>query len=152
MRLLVLITLLSVSLSGFAQDKEAQAKEYFGKAINLDITGNKAEAILNYERALELNPDYTDALYNLGALYYNRGVEFSHMVASEKISATQIKNGKEANYKKAAEYFERLVALNENDVQTLNSLKLIYVALEEYGKADVVKKKLDAILGKSKKE
>ncbi|MDR4987377.1 MAG: tetratricopeptide repeat protein [Bacteroidales bacterium] len=32
------------------------------------------EAVKAYEKAIELNPDYFDAVYNLGVLYFNRGI------------------------------------------------------------------------------
>lgn len=32
------------------------------------------ESIKAYERAIELNPDYFDAIYNLGALHFNEGI------------------------------------------------------------------------------
>jgi tetratricopeptide (TPR) repeat protein len=35
-----------------------------------------AEAIKAYKRAIEIKPDYFDAYYNLGALYFNEGIKF----------------------------------------------------------------------------
>jgi len=34
------------------------------------------EAIKAYEKAIELEPDYFDAIYNLGALYFNEGIQY----------------------------------------------------------------------------
>ena len=31
---------------------------------------------MHYKKAIELKPDYFDANYNLGALYFNEGVRF----------------------------------------------------------------------------
>ncbi len=46
------------------------------------------EAVKAYEKALELNPDYFDAMYNLGALYFNKGLVLFER-AEERIRETQ---------------------------------------------------------------
>ena len=33
------------------------------------------EAIIDYKKSIELNPDNFNSNYNLGALFFNRGVE-----------------------------------------------------------------------------
>lgn len=58
------------------------------------------EAIKAYERAIELNPDYFDAVYNLGVLYFNRGIRIFEQ-AEEELRATH----DFAQYEKDAERF-----------------------------------------------
>lgn len=152
MRGVFLVAFLCLSVSCWAQDKEAMAKDHFSKAINHSIKGEIKDAVLDYEKAIEYDPSYEEALYNLGALYYNQGLELSRSVATEVETSAELKKGMESNYRKAAEYFERVVALNPSDAQTLGSLKQIYVVLEEYEKAGIVKKKLDALMANEKKE
>lgn len=45
------------------------------------------EAIKAYENAIELKPDYFDAVYNLGVLYFNRGIRIFEE-AEEKLRET----------------------------------------------------------------
>ena len=45
------------------------------------------EATKAYEKAIELNPDYFDAVYNLGVLYFNRGIKF-YEEADERVRQT----------------------------------------------------------------
>ncbi len=46
------------------------------------------EAVSAYEKALELNPEYFDATYNLGALYFNKGLQLFEE-AETRLRATQ---------------------------------------------------------------
>ncbi len=45
------------------------------------------EATKAYSKAIELNPDYFDAVYNLGVLYFNRGIKF-YEEADERLRET----------------------------------------------------------------
>ncbi len=45
------------------------------------------EAIKAYENAIELNPDYFDAVYNLGVLFFNRGLRI-YELAEERLRET----------------------------------------------------------------
>lgn len=129
----------------FAQDVNEAANKYFGAAINFAIKGDIDNAITNYEHAIKEAPNFSDALYNLGAIYYNKGLEMTGSVKSDDPTYANMKKEAEANYNKAAEYFERVVAINPQDGLTLNSLKEIYKTTEQFEKAAVVKKKLDAL-------
>ncbi len=48
---------------------------YFVKGQSLEKMGEIEKAKVSYEKALEVKPDFTDALYNLGAMYYNQGAD-----------------------------------------------------------------------------
>ena len=48
---------------------------WFSLGSVLDNLGNAEEAIDAYKKALEVNSDYFDANYNLGALYFNQAVQ-----------------------------------------------------------------------------
>jgi len=48
-------------------------EEYFELAVNAFGDDKLDEAIVNYERALELDPKYQDALHGLGMALFNRG-------------------------------------------------------------------------------
>ncbi len=45
-------------------------------------------AVESYERAIELEPDYFDAMYNLGAMYFNKGLQMLEE-AEEELRETQ---------------------------------------------------------------
>lgn len=46
------------------------------------------EAVKAYEKAIELDPDYFDAVYNLGALYFNKGLSLFEE-AEDRLRETQ---------------------------------------------------------------
>ncbi len=69
---------------GANYDKMAQDTMYTAEEREFAFV----EAVKAYEKALELNPDYFDAMYNLGALYFNKGLMLFEE-AEERLRATQ---------------------------------------------------------------
>lgn len=109
---------------------------HFSLGTVLDILGNKENAMASYNEALRLNPDYFDANYNTGALYFNIGVEINNSaneeLDDEKAAAIQ----EEANlkFKKALPYLEKARRLKPSDKNTLKSLKQLYARLGDAAK------------------
>ena len=62
-----------------------------------------------YKKAIELKPDYFDALYNLGALYNNQGVKLFNKANTIKDAALYAKESKKADdvFKKALPFWKR---------------------------------------------
>ena len=52
---------------------ENRSKIYFNRGLAYDNQGRYDQAIANYSRAIELNPDYVSAYYNRGNAYDNQG-------------------------------------------------------------------------------
>ena len=48
---------------------------YFAQGSLHEQLGEEAEAIESYEKSIEVNAEFFNAHYNLGALYYNKGVK-----------------------------------------------------------------------------
>ena len=46
---------------------------YFNRALAYSIIGGNINAINDYSKAIELNPDDAEAHFNRGFLYYNVG-------------------------------------------------------------------------------
>jgi len=92
-----------------------------------------AKAETYYKKAIELKPDYFDAIYNLGALYNNHGVAISKN--SDKITdqAKYAKENARANeeYKKALPYLEKCLELNPKDKATLYALRQLYARTQQ---------------------
>jgi len=58
---------------------EPENKQFhYSKGAVLDALKRYQEAESSYKRALEIDPNYLDARYNLGANYFNRGVELNN--------------------------------------------------------------------------
>ncbi|HCY39876.1 MAG TPA: hypothetical protein DHV48_00705 [Prolixibacteraceae bacterium] len=115
------------------------------RGILFDRTHNTDEAIKCYEKTIKLNPHNMDAFFNLGIVYYNRGVnqiEVANSVPSnqpEKYDAE--KNKADLEFRKALPYLEKAHELKANDKMTLESLKNVYYRLQMLDKhAEIVEK------------
>lgn len=86
-----------------------------------------------YKKALELDPNYFDALYNLGALYNNQGVKLYNKSNTIKDAAISAREGKKADeiFKKALPYLEKAHELKPKDKNTMISLKQLYAKTEQ---------------------
>lgn len=87
-----------------------------------------------FEKALEVNPDNVDAIYSIGALYYNQAAqgtqelqELADDLTSEgmkKYDAKKLEVDK--IFDEALPYFQKAERVNPNDRNTLIALKEIY--------------------------
>ncbi|MBN1651009.1 MAG: tetratricopeptide repeat protein [Bacteroidales bacterium] len=99
---------------------------------------NNDEAIKYYLQALEINPDYFLALYNLGVVYYSRAFDLNMEAndlpfdATEKYKAVMA----EANeyFLKGLPYFERAYAIDSEDPDVIKALRQIYTSTQQLDK------------------
>lgn len=120
---------------------------FFAMGTAYDKLRNFDKAKAAYERAIELDGTYFDAYYNLGAMWFNWGVEtYNKTVNLPASKQTEFEEGT-AKYKRefsaALPYLERANVIDPKDRNTLISLKEIYAKLGEFQKANEVKKKLE---------
>ncbi len=122
---------------------------YYARGVLNDQSKNYEKAIADYKKAAELNPDYFDALYNLGVIYFNQGVEQMN-VANDKTDFKEFEKEKskaDALFKQSLPYMERANEIKPEDTGVLESLKGLYYRFEMNDKYDEVKAKLDSIQG-----
>ncbi|MBX7181926.1 MAG: hypothetical protein K1X82_07425 [Bacteroidia bacterium] len=100
-----------------------------------------------YLKSLEIDPSYFDAVYNLGALYFNGAVKI--MDAAGGIKDNKLydaeKNRAEAMFAKALPYLEKAHQLDPKDKSTLGSLKQLYARTGDTAKYEDVSNKLKAL-------
>lgn len=110
---------------------------------------NFAEAAEQFEIALTIDKDFTDALYNVSATYMQWGARMKEKAEAEiKDDKTkQINKSFEEKFRKAKEYLERLVKLSEKDVAAWEMLGMANTLLnipkdakEAFDKADSLRK------------
>ncbi|HAN19848.1 MAG: hypothetical protein A2X13_12765 [Bacteroidetes bacterium GWC2_33_15] len=113
---------------------------YTAEAHLYDKTGNKEEAKLKYLKAIELDPNFFEAYYNLGVLYFNEGVELTDI-------ANQIKDNKkyeeaklvaDKKFEEAIPYIEKSFELHPDDMSIANTLKTLYYRLKMTEKYDKI--------------
>lgn len=138
----------------FAQIDQAIQKDpsnatlYFNKAVLADQLKKTADAETAYKKALELKPDYFDANYNLGAMYYNQAAEMANKandIPASKVAAYEAaKKQFDAKFKESQPYLEKAFDINPKDMATLQSLKTLYVRIGDTKKAEAIKAAMDA--------
>jgi len=133
------------------------------RPANYEELIGKAET--NYKKALALNPNDATANFQLGALYFNRAVNFNKEInnmASKDLSSPKAKELQakvESLMDQALPYFEKAdeaftaqgANIDPNDRVTyencLIALQKIYAIKSKNDKVDAVKKKLEALRG-----
>jgi len=112
----------------------------------IDLMGKAEKA---YENAIILNPDYFDAYYNMGALFFNEGVrlfEIADAITDMKLYA--VEKGKfEAMWNKSMPFLEKAHQLDPNDIHTLVSLRILYARLSMNDKLKEVSDKIKVLQG-----
>jgi len=110
---------------------------------------NFSKAEEQYKLALEKKDEYSDALYSLGALYFNLGAHKSTLMAELPYDATSEYDKLQGDmiklFDQALPYFNRSENLNPNDRNTLHALKEIYARKDELTKSNEYKARLDAL-------
>jgi tetratricopeptide (TPR) repeat protein len=127
-----------------AQDPK-NASYFFAQGTLYDKLQKPEEAATSYLKAIEYKEDYFDAYYNLGALYYNKGVkqvDVANLVPSNQPDKyEEEKNKADIEFKKAIPYMEKAHEINPTDKFTLESLKTLYYRLKMLDKhAEIIEK------------
>ena len=131
---------------GNTYDKLANPTDAAGKFIAqpADFEEKIKLAEADYKKAIDLKPDFFDALYCLGVLYNNYGVSINKMAdkiqdqAKYKIEDTKSKE----QFNKAMVVLERTLQVNPKDRNTMIALKQIYARLEMTDKLNDMNEKL----------
>jgi len=120
--------------------------------------GNKAQAdaFLNsaldyYQRALAIDPNFFDAIYSIGAVYFNRAASLINEQKNLGLSAAEQKRYDAlqteitAEFEKGLPYFKKCEGMNPNDLNTLIALKEIYVRINDPVTSNVFKSRLEKV-------
>ena len=103
---------------------------HYAQATVYDKLKETELAEASYKRTLELDANYFDATYNLGALYFNKGVEILDEANNLPESKTNLFKEKKAqatkSFKSALPHLEKARELRPDDKPTLESLKKLY--------------------------
>ena len=137
----------------FAEDGE-DSEVFFNMGIAYKAKGELAKAAAEYERALELTPQYAEALNNLGNIRkdqkkYDEAI--AHLESSIKVFPGNPKThnnlgtvyGMKGNVNKAALYFAKAVRLEPSYIDARQNLGQAY---QEQGRLDVAEKEFGEVL------
>ncbi|MDR3219297.1 MAG: tetratricopeptide repeat protein [Dysgonamonadaceae bacterium] len=149
------LNLINLSIAG---GKEGEAIAYLESAIAqspnnsqlYDVMGQVYEskkdyenAIVNLQKALELEPDNKEALSHIGRVYFNMGVDTRSKADSNSDAAkSKADSQKSLDYfKQAMPFFEKAYSLSPDSKDAIYALRSIYYNLgmgDQYEKMDAL--------------
>ncbi|MCQ2974813.1 MAG: tetratricopeptide repeat protein [Bacteroidales bacterium] len=131
---------------------EENAKKQEAAEIKEQYNVFMSKADQTYNDILAKDPKYFDAYFSLGIVYYDKSdmagqeanlIPFSEDKDGSK-AAVKIAEQKEA-FKKSAEYFEKALEIQPNNVNVLTNLRMLYTKLGEYDKSKAMKQRLEEL-------
>ncbi len=88
-----------------------------------------ARSEIYYLKALQQDPGYYEGVYNLGALYFNWGVEYYNRSNLDTPSSEKLVPKYEQKFRSAIVYLEKALAMVPGDAYNLYALKMCYAQL-----------------------
>lgn len=138
--------------------KDAPDKDlYFNLGALYDRLEDIDKAAENYQKAIDMDPEYFNAYYNLGAIYFTAGNKKYAAAGELKDMNGNYASGEDgekgkaleaeavAMFEKAAPAFEKVVAMDSSERQPLEVLQRIYYVLGNKEKVEELKKKLESM-------
>jgi tetratricopeptide (TPR) repeat protein len=131
-----------------AQDEDPENLSFiFAEATLYDKLGEPEKAKDTYMRCIEKDPNYFNAYYNLGVMYYNKAVEMYK--AAETIKTPKeygvAKDAADEVLKQALPYIEKAHEIDPAERSTLETLKTLYYRTQMTDKYNEVKALLDSM-------
>ena len=110
-------------------------------------TTNMEEAKKYYQQAIDLNPNFAEALGNMGRIYYNKAVEdLARINAIRDDKKYKIEKAKlKSSFQTPLPYFEKAHQLNPDERDYVIALRGIYYNLEMDAKYQEMDKKLKSM-------
>lgn len=127
---------------------------YFNLGVSNDQLGNKEEALSNYTKALELDPNYELALINIAALKLSDEEKIVDEMNSLGTSAAdnkrydELRKVRENIYKEVLPYLEKAYKINPSNQNVVTYLMNLYGQIGEDAKFQEMKAKLTELESK----
>ncbi len=129
------------------QKDQSNPSFYYARGVLNDNSKNFDAALNDYNTCLKLDPQYFNALYNLGVMYFNKGVEEMNLANAEtdfkKYEAQ--KAVAEKTFKESMPFFEKAREIRPEEAAVLESLKTLYYRFEMMDKYNEVDAKLKTL-------
>lgn len=122
---------------------------WFALGTNYENTGNLQGAEEAYAKCIEIDPEYADAYYNMGAMFNNQAAEIIEVANELPLDAVEEYDSEKAKadvlLKKALPYLEKSDELNPDNLETLITIKQIYTILKDMEKLQLVNARIKAL-------
>lgn len=123
---------------------DEKADEYFNSALDY------------YNQALAKKPDFLDAIYSVGALYYNKAAaktkEMNELPISKVKEFEALKKESEELFDQALPFFKKAEQNDPNDLNTLIALKEIYARKNDFETSGAFKERMAKVQAGEKNE
>jgi len=120
---------------------------HFALGHLFDKKGDFKSSIAAYEEAINIDPDYSDALFNYGIVTFNKAVS-EHDKANlieDNIEYEKARDAANEYFKQALPYLEKAHELEPKDFNTLDALAVIYYRLQMMDKREEILKKIEEL-------
>jgi tetratricopeptide (TPR) repeat protein len=109
--------------------------------------GKFEDAERSYKACMEINPDYFDAAYNLGVLYFNKAVKIYEEASKVTDNTAYEKVKKEGDdiLLQAVPYMQKAHEIDPKDRASLETLKTIFYRLKMDDQYNKVVEELKAL-------
>jgi tetratricopeptide (TPR) repeat protein len=119
---------------------------YYNRGIRLYQQGEDQSALLDFEQAIQLNPNYAEAYYERGLVYYQqkdyqRAISDFNLAIqanpdwAEAYNKRGLAYAKQEQYQKAIENYTQVIKINPNWAETYYNRGNSYYKLENYKNA-----------------
>ena len=129
------------------EDDPTNLSFIFAEATLYDKMGETDKALETYQRCIDIDPDYFNAYYNIGVMYYNKAVEMYK--EADKITTPkeygEAQDAADEVLKEALPWMEKANEIEPDEVSTLETLKTLYYRMGMNDKYEEVKAKLETM-------
>ncbi len=121
---------------------------YYSLAYLYDEVGETEKSINTYKKAIELNPEYFEANFNLAVIFFNKGVEVLKEANNMDLETYQ-KKGKEIVaqadkfFEQSLPYLEKSHEIDPEDLTVMETLETAYAELQMEEKAEEIAAKIE---------
>lgn len=126
---------------------------YYFLGYLYDLEEEPENSIIQYKKAIELNPEYYEANYNLAVVYYNKArnilSELNNLSLDEyRKQEAEYMEKAAVHFKEALPYFEKAVEIKpDEDVQLLETLAGVYLRLKMTNEAEALEERIKTLTG-----
>lgn len=101
---------------------------YFVKGNVMEVLQKTDEAMIFFNKAIELKPDFADAYIGKGRIIYNEGSRLENLSGATKDNkeAKTLENQATEKFKESLQFFEKAAEINKEDVDNLRTLRSLY--------------------------
>lgn len=136
---------LNTALAKWGDDASFQL--FIGIAYENDKQYDKAEEA--YKKALEINPEYMDAIFDLGAFYVNQGIrlndEANALPLEETAKYDELRDQANRSLNQALPYLQQVIEKQPDNLKVMMTLRDVYVQLGKTEEAKALREKIDAM-------